>query len=267
MAIATLSDYAAATRYRALLTKTNGTGFAYTIGAITLWTASGTPAAATAAISSTASGQVPTKATTGAIQFPDFSGVGYITSIEASAQSDGGRILLFDRLFACGSYSGSAGTTTLSSPPSYSSRLPGGSSAGLMLAYEQGAGAGGNASSTMSCTYTNESGTTGRTSGSINFNPSGYSPRFSFIALANGDKGVQAIESVSVTGSNAGTHNLIVLRPLWYGRVKANGAPIIFPLETVGAPIIYSDSCLMAAIYTDNNIARMIDLSIEIASA
>lgn len=126
MSILTLAQYHAARKQSVTLAK-NGTP--PSMGTAPWWMSTaicqgGDPAAMSAS-GNTTTGVVPTNATTGAPYIEPFSGTGYITGVDFSADF-ACRVVLYDRLFHAGSFATSVGVTSLSTQPSYSSRVPGG---------------------------------------------------------------------------------------------------------------------------------------------
>jgi len=203
----------------------------------------------------TANGVVPTDADT---SLPNYNaGInsfgagtkGYLTRavyINQGANSSNGMCILFDMVFKAGAYAFNA-NTTLASQPSYSSRVPGGTDfSSLEIWFECVTAFTGNL--TLTVTYTNQAGTTGRTTGS--FAP-GVAPtvRRSFrLPLQAGDTGVQKIESVVSTVATVGTFNILVLRRLSMGKVASsqelripnvNGADVLM----TGMPEVFDNSC------------------------
>lgn len=208
----------------------------------------------------TTSGVVPTDSTFGpTINFG--SGDGYITRITGQSGA-AGRILLFDRLYAVGAFT-TNGPFTLSGQPSFSSRLPGGSYAGTYLWAELSTISGG--STTVTCTYTNEAGTTGQstTSATITMNAA----TSQYIPFVAGDRGIQTLESVSfsnLTGTSCAM-NLIILRPLAFIRVEAN-EPFDLRFDKAKMPLIYNNSALGTYFRRDASSTHNFLVEVEIAS-
>lgn len=219
---------------------------------------SGDPGAVTA-VANTTTGVVPTMS--GDAGYPQFKVINkaYLTNVSgfcwcSSAAGSGlayspGRFLIYDRLFEAGPFVEGQPTYTLSSQPSFSSRLPGGSYVGLLCLVQIG-GTGASSSPTITVTYTNESNVAGR-SGSIVLS-SNQATAISYtklLPLQPGDKGVKKIESVTVAAGTNGVHsvNVVVARvlcsgvlgePFWYQQGGRLG------LDQLGMPEVYSDSAL-----------------------
>jgi hypothetical protein len=120
---------------------------------------------------------------------------------------------------------------------------------------------------TVTVTYTNQDGTTGRSTGS--FAP-GLAPtlgRCFQLPLAAGDTGVQKIESVVSTVASVGTFNINVLRPLWSNRITiANGMGIDDVLKT-DAIQIFDTSALYLMVQADSTSTGLPNVNISIANA
>lgn len=267
MAIATIADYQAALKQKAYLNK-SGLTFALAATWYSWWPAGTVPAAGSAP-SNTTTGVVPTASTTGAVAITPFSGAGYVTGIEYMSPS-AVRFAIYDRLFHMGAFSLAAGTTTLSTQPSYSSRVPGGTDySGLEIWIEGASGAGG-AVGGLVVTYTDQSGNTGHSTVSDGLGGAAMALGKSFrLALAAGDCGVQTIESVVITGGSAtATANVVVARPIWKGRPRALTGPDYQWLDQLGAPQIWQDSCLyMIGMEDSPGLSPSAIAELEIASA
>jgi len=199
--------------------------------------------------------------------------LGYLTSVELSSvltttgTARGGRYMLYDRLFHAGAYPFNA-AVVLASQPSYASRVPGGSYAGLRIWFETVSNFTGNP--TVTVTYTNEAGATGHTATFA----LGGAPTVGYmfeLPLQAGDYGVQKIESVTGTIATVGTFNIIVMRRLFrehYGHRPLNGTPPRQWMDRLGMPQIFGDSCLAALQYWDGSTASLtVDLNIEVSSS
>lgn len=227
-----------------------------------LFDVAGNPGAGTLAGTSTAAGVVPTDATAGCPVINAFSGAntGYIGPIDFGS-TVACRLRLFDMLFKAGAYAFNA-NTTLASQPSYSSRVPGGDYKGTQIWLETVTAFTGNQS--IAVTYTNQDGTTGRTTGTI---ATGVAPtigRMLQLPLQAGDTGVQKIESVTSTVATVGTFNVLVLRPLWTGRVRSvNDGDTHSPDETK-LPVVFADSALFVAVATDSTSSGVPEMTIAV---
>lgn len=224
----------------------------------------GNPGAGTLAGSSTANGVVPTDATNGFPVISAFGGgaTGYLAQVDFGSNV-ACRMKMFDCVFKAGAYSFNS-NVTLSSQPSYSSRMPGGDYADTQIWIEAVTAFTGNLS--IAVTYTNQAGTTARTTGTV---ATGVAPtvgRMIQLPLQAGDTGVQKIESVVATVSTVGTFNVLVMRPLWSGRVRmANDGSVHGLLETM-TPEVFADSALFVAIAADSTSSGVPQIEFVIAN-
>jgi len=119
-------------------------------------------------------------------------------------------------------------------------------------------------SQSIAITYTNQSGTTGRSTGTV---ATGVAPtvgRMFQMPLQAGDTGVQKIESVTSTVATVGTFNVLVMRRLWSGRVRiANDGDTHGPDKT-GLTQIFATSALYPIIATDSTSTGVPELQIGV---
>jgi hypothetical protein len=260
MALTTLDGYIGSSKQRVTWMKT---GTRTLVGALpyTTFDIAGSPGAGTLAIGNTANGVVPTDATAGYPSIGTFSGnQGYISKVEFGS-SVPCCLDLYDRVFACGAYA-IASDTTLASIPSYSGRIPTNYS-GLQLWIE------GVAVSTgipnVQINYLDQDGNAGDTGvvATVSNLPVG---RMFQMPLAAGDNGIQGITRVRISVSTGtGTINVMVLRPLWFGRVRTANDGDVHDLLKTGFPRIYEDSALYMALSADSTAVGLPDCSIQIA--
>lgn len=273
MTISTLDGLIAAASQRVSIMKTASRTSVATIPFSTFDLA-GNPGSGTLAGTSTANGVVPTAATAGCPTINAFAGgaTGYINKIEFG-NTVACRMTLFDMLFKAGAYGFAAGTTTLSAQPSYSSRVIGGTdftNTGIWIEVSTAFTTG--TAWQVQVTYTNQSGTTGRTSViSAAQAAAALTQGKQFqIALQAGDTGVQKIESVIVTNGGtamtAGAFNVLVLRRLWQGRVRlANDGDIHDMLKT-GLPQVFADSAFILQVSADSTATGTPEVVLEVVS-
>lgn len=263
MAIATPSDYLAAQRRNAELRRVaSRTAVAATWYSVL--DLAGAPGAGTLAGTSTAAGVVPTDATAGCPPINAFAGgaTGYLTRVEYGS-SVACRIRLFDMVFKAGAYAFNA-NQALTGQPSFASRVPGADYKGLELWVEQVTAATGNQA--VNVTYTDQDGNAGATTGAVGVGAAPAVGRCWQLPLAAGDSGVQLVTNVAGSVATAGTFNVLVLRPLWTGRVKIANDGDIHDLWKTGAPEIYADSALFMLVAPDSTATGLPDLVAEIAS-
>lgn len=240
MSISNASDVTGGLREELLFTKAYGGNIATGFW-LSLWATGSLPAAGSYVIGNTTSGVVPTDATTGVPVINFSSTTGRLLHSEFITTASG-RFFIYDRLWHVGSFTSSATTFSLTSQPSFSSRVPGGTDyTGTMLFLELT-----NAwsfSPTLTFTYTNAVGTTGRsTSFTI---PGARNTDFVFqVPLASGDRGIQRLDSISSTGLG-GTFNVFIARPLLYSKMILAHVPQVSTFGS-GLPFtqVFQDSAI-----------------------
>lgn len=269
MAITTGDGYIAARKQLARICKTQT---ATTVAAQwhTLLDRAGIPGAGSLSVGNTANGLVPTQATAGFPAINTFGGgnTGYLTGLNFS-NSVACRMHLYDRLFHVGSISlTTLATTTLTSQPSFSSRVPGGTdytSTEIWLEISTAVSA---TATTVSVSYTNSDGTSGRSTGATASLSGFITGRLILMPLQAGDKGVQRIDAVTVGGTvaSAGTVNVIVARPLVTSmRVPVAGAGDVLGLDRTGMVQVWQDSALWLIIAADSTSSGAPEVLAEIA--
>ena len=239
------------------------------LAAASSWTSvidlAGSPGAGVLAGTSTTVGVVPVAGQTGFPSINAFGGgaIGYLAQMDFGS-SVAGRIKLFDLLWKGGAYAFNAAVTG-QTPTSFSSRVPGGTDfTDTQLWYEQVTASTGVPSANV--TYTNQTGTAGKTTGVTAMPAAMAIGRCQQLPLAAGDSGLQGVTGVAATVATVGTFNLLVVRPIWSGRVRlVNDGGVHGPLET-GMPIIYPTSALMMLINPDGTSTGNPELEFIIAN-
>jgi hypothetical protein len=239
------------------------TGTRTLVGAVpfTVFDIAGNPGAGALAIGNTAAGVVPTNAIAGYPVINSFGGSnGYVGKIEFGS-SIPCCFDLYDRLFAAGAYAYNA-STTLAGQPSYSGRVLNSNYNGLQLWVEAVTAFTGNPS--FQINYLDQGGLAGDT-GVVASGVAMTVGRMMQIPLAAGDSGIQQITQVRCTVATVGTFNVMVLRPLWFGRVvTANGGDVHSYLKT-GLPQIFDTSALYTVLYADSTAVGLPDITIQLA--
>jgi len=262
MAITTLDQYIAAASQRVGIIKTASVTAVALIPTQVLQ-AAGNPGAGVLAGTNTANGLVPTDADAGFPLINAFSGAntGYISNISFGSTVPC-RITLFDCLFKAGAFAFNA-NTTLASQPSYSGRVLGGTDfTNTEIWIEAVTAFTGNQS--IAVTYTNQAGTTARTTGTIATGVAPIVGRMLHLPLQAGDTGVQKIESVVSTVSTVGTFNVLVLRRLWSGRVIVANSGDVHDFLKTGMPVIFATSALMPIVQPDSTATGLLELVAEV---
>ncbi len=222
----------------------------------------------TLAGSSTGAGVVPTDATAGFPAINSFNGAtGYIAKAEGSAtQASAGAIKfsIYDLLFKAGPYNFND-SISLSSQPSYASRVPGGTDfKGTEIWLECVTAFTGNLSAAVTYTDQTTSGT-GHTTGTFDTGLAMTVGRLMQMPFAPGDCGVSKIESVVATIAAAGTFNVLVMRPLIKGfRVQTSDTGFLGPDKT-GMPIVFDTSALYPIISSDTVTSGLPDIMMNLA--
>ena len=231
----------------------------------------GDPAAGSLNPSNTTTGVVPTDATAGTPSINAFGGsaTGYLSRV-LYGNTVLASMLLYDRLFSVGNITmtTSTATTTLSTQPSYSGRLPNTDYKGLEIWLEVGGTALSNHAHTVSVTYMKEDAATGgRSTGNMS-TQNLISRRMFRFPLQAGDAGVSKIEAVVANGvtSSSGVFNIHVMRPLWAGRVYVAGMTQRDGPHETGMPIVYADSSLFLIVQADSTASGLPWLQLEIAN-
>lgn len=258
-----LSSYINAAKQRLGYTKTTTRT---TIAALpfSLFDLAGSPAAGALAGASSAAGIVPVDTDAGYMPITDF-GVGTtgkLSRIEFS-NTVACRMQLYDRLFVAGAYSFNS-NVVLAAQPSFASRVPNADYKGLELWVECVTAFTGNLS--LVVTYTNQAGTTGRTTGVVATAVAGTIGRMIQIPLASGDTGIMKVESVVASVATVGTFNLCILRPLGTVRVPVVAGGGVQSFIETGLPQVYSDSALYVIMFADSTSSGAPYLGIEVAS-
>lgn len=254
MAITTRDQLIAAARQAARIIKTAS---ATTIAAqpFTTLDLAGYPGAGSLSVGNTANGVVPTDATAGYPTINAFGGsnTGYLYSVDYGG-SVACRLTLYDRVFNSGSHALTpTGAVNLSAQPSYAARLPDTDYTGLELFLEINTVVAASAV-TVAVRYTNEVGTTARTTGASASLSAFTTRRLVPMPLQAGDKGIQKIEGFDIGGTAAatGNFNVVVARRLWSNRVRiANDGGLDGP-DRVGMPIVFADSALWLVVEADS---------------
>lgn len=223
----------------------------------------GNPGAGVLAGTSTAAGVVPTDATAGCPTIDAFgaSALGYLWQLEYGC-SVACRLKLFDMVFKAGAYAFNA-AQALTGQPSYASRMPGGSYSATQIWIEAVTAFTGNL--TVTITYTDQSGVTGRTA-TLATGTALTVGRLMQVPLQAGDTGVQAITNVAGTVATAGTFNVLVLRPLWSGRCRTANDGDVHDFTKTGMPQVFADSALFLAVAADSTSTGIPEIELVVAN-
>ena len=233
----------------------------------------GFPAAASAPANTT-TGVVPTDATTGFPTIQNFQGsnLGYLNWIDIYSPVNQ-TIALFDLLFWAGPTTiPTAGTTTvtLSSQPSFTSRLPLRSD-GTTPRYEEVemwvwlSTAGGAQAHSFQTSYVDQDNNTAESSATVSTTSIAVN-RILRVPWNSGDYGARSMNGYLVNGATSATGAVVsmFLRRICAFRVEANTQKRFGPDQT-GLPQIFSDSALFIACLPESTSTSTPNVVIEIA--
>jgi hypothetical protein len=271
MAISTFDQFIASGKQYVSLAKTASRTSLATVW-FTVFDLAGNPGAGTLAGTSTTAGVVPTDATAGMPTISFSTGTGYLAQVDFGS-SVASRLKMFDLVFKAGAYAFTAGTTNLAAQPSYSSRMPGGTDyTDTQIWIEVSTAFLTGTAWQVQVTYTNQSGTAGRSTVILPAQAAASLTlgRMQQLALQAGDSGVQKIESVIVTNGGtamtAGNFNVIVCRPIWSGRCRIANDGDVHDLAKTGMPIVYPDSAIYLAVAADSTATGIPEIEMVIAN-
>lgn len=260
--ITTFDDYIAAVKDQVGWIKT---GAIVSVAAryFTLLDVAGNPGAGVLAAGNTANGQVPDRTTAGFPGIRDFAAgkKGYLTRVSFSG-SVAERLKLVDRLFHAGAYNFND-NIVLTAQPDFSARVPNSNFKELSIWVEIVTALVG-ASSSVEVKYTNENGVANRTTGNVVLAALALRSMI-LLPLQAGDRGVQKIEQVIVSGGTGGTLNVLVLRELWNGRVPSVGAGDTHALDKTGLVEVPQNAALQVIVAADGTAAGVPEAVFEIS--
>jgi hypothetical protein len=265
MAFTTRNDIVNAPKQRIPWAKT-GSRTSIALAPFSVFDVAGSPGAGTLAGTNTANGVVPNDAIAGYPGINAFAGANKGAISRTLIQNTvAGLVVVYDRLFVAGAYAFNA-NVNLASQPSFAARVPNGTDfRGLEIWIEAVTAFTGNL--TITVTYTNQDGTTGRTTGAI---ATGIAPtigRCIRLNLQTGDSGVQRIDSVVATVSTVGTFNVMILRPLASYRVKFAGDGEVQDWGKTGMPEVFADSALYMIVTADSTSTGLPYVELDIANS
>lgn len=263
MAITTFDQYVGAAKQAFFMVKT-ASRTAVAAQWFSVYDVAGNPGAGTLAGSSTTTGTVPTDATTGHPIINAFGGgnTGYLAQVDFGS-SVACRIKIFDLLWKGGAYAFNANTSG-NTPTSYSSRVPGGTYGDEQIWVEQVTA--GTGVQNVNVTYINQAGTSGRSTGTVAAPAAMIVGRMFQLPLQAGDTGVQGVTGVVGSVASAGTFNVLVLRPLWTGRVKTANDGDTHDFTKTGMPEVFADSALTIMVAPDSTATGIPEIELVIAN-
>ena len=118
---------------------------------------------------------------------------------------------------------------------------------------------------TVSIDYTDQDGNAAQNTGNVSTNGVVIN-RVLRMPWAAGDNGIRDLEGYKVNGitSATGAVSVMVLRPLWKGKIFANTLNVFGP-DLTGMPQVFSDSALMMLVLPESTATGLPELLIEIA--
>jgi hypothetical protein len=262
MAITTLDGYIASTKQ--IIQYSRPTAITATsFGRSSIYQSTGVPGTGVLAGTDTTSGVLVTSSTAGFPLINTTSGSYYLTRI-GMASNVASNITIQDLIYKAGAYNFNA-NTTLSSQPSISSRVPGGTDyTNVSIWFEAVTAFTG--TPTITITYTNQSGVTGRSTGAFSLGVAPIVGRLVQIPLQAGDTGVQKIESIVGTVATAGTFNIQLVRDIFTFRVNVANMNQTFGLDSTGMSEIFQTSALNVVVQPDAASTGIIGGYLEVAS-
>lgn len=210
-------------------------------GFYSLWRAAGNPGVGVNPGS--AAGVVPTDATVGAIPFTNPTGgnTSYLGRA-SNAQATAGTLFVYDRLVHSDSLNGTLTTAQTIGTPALT-RSTSGDGVELWLEWTTATGA---TASNVTCSYTNEAGTAGRTTVSTALIASAPANRMQPLPLQAGDRGVRAVASLtlSVSTGTAGNFGIVLMKRLAEIAIPAASFAAVQDALLGGMPVVEDDACL-----------------------
>lgn len=219
-------------------TATTVAGFTYTH-----WRNAGTPGAG--AGSPTASGRTLDRTSAGSLDCPAASGTSYLASFSGKCTAIGA-LTLADRLVETGALSMIVTTAQTVNSVALPARATGATDVELWLEVHSAGGT--TASATVTASYTNQSGQSGRTATLTGGIPASGTPanRTYRMSLQAGDTGVQSVQSVTL-GTSTGTAGVLgvtLRRSLVMGVVASANLGFVLGWPDTGLAIVADDPAL-----------------------
>lgn len=216
------------------------------------WTHVGNPAHGVVAASGAA---YPDNTLDGCLKQNDPSGGRQLWLVAARISATySGTFVIYDRLAAYGGLNGTG--TSQSCPLTLSGRYSSSSACvGNEIWLEVGLSQIGATGTTVTASYTNQAGTSGRTTAAVTIGGTGYreTRRILRLPLQSGDSGVQAIASIAlgVSTGTAGNLAALIVRPLVQLHIAQSTQTLIMRSFTAAFPgpvEIQTDACLALAV-------------------
>ncbi len=212
----------------------------------------------------TGAGDAPTRTTQGALKHTN-AGSGkelWLLGIEA-VSTQGGTLMMYDRLVQTRGLSGTTITAQTVNSTALTRNTGGvGNQIWLEIYTQIGATA-----TTVTVSYTNQAGTASKVTGAVVFGATNNreEARMIRLPLADGDTGVQSVQTVTVLASTgtAGDFGITIVKPLVRGYIEGQASACFRDLLS-GVPsmvTIADDACLALVWLPGNTTAPKIDFS------
>jgi hypothetical protein len=244
--------------YKASITGVSG--FIY----CTFRAAAGMPGASTLAVPTTA-GRALSRNDSGSMPIPAISSVGYLTSVDLVGTVPGA-VIWSDRLVEYGGLSSLVTTAQALSAVALPTRS--GTGVGVELWIDIYTQLGSTASATVTASYTNSSGTAGRTATLVGgFLASVPANRCMRMALQAGDAGVQSVQSVTTATSSltAGNFGVTLRNVIGYLPMIQSNVGVKYGYAETGLSQIGIDACVCMLVQCTTTSTGVIQGMLQVA--
>lgn len=215
----------------------------------------------------TTPGANPSRTTLGSVNYSNASGIKelHLAGLELSGHA-AGVLHLYDRLYHMSGLS--ATVTTAQTVGGAITRNASGAGNQIWIEIYTTIGA---TPTTITASYTNQAGVSGKTTHPIAIGNTNLreTERIIRLPLADGDTGVQSVQSVTLaaTTGTAGNFGITIAKPIARGFIEAPGAAMLRDFITGAsptAPVIETDACLSFAWTAAQTPAPKIDVTLNL---
>lgn len=261
MPLANLDDVIAATKSAGRILKNTSVPTVAALNTSSYWAAAGTPAAGTLAIGNSAAGTVLDNTTTGAMGLPTIGAgqFGYIFGGSVLSTVTG-TLYLYDRIWGCGNATPVNGAYTNPAQTLDVYRPSTGEGVELWAEVTTVFSA---TAHTLTATYVNQAGTTGRTA-TVTIPASAPVARMFQFTLQAGDFGVRRVTALSGSSAPTGAFNILAMRQV-LATGPATGVALPISAANGGLTPIHPSSCLFPVFLASSTSAPSLDLSLQLA--
>jgi len=220
-------------------------------------------------LANTPSGAIPDQTLPGVPPIEAFAGgaIGRLTAVRYTSNVPC-YLRLIDRLYHVGSYTPNGTTNSITTPPSYSGRLPlygGVANYRNLRVYAEVSTVIQNSACNLSAGYTDYDGVTARTTPTTNIQNFAVG-RIIDLGHASGALGVFNLTSAIFSTTVTGAVNLFVGRTLWAGRVPGAGGGGIDDMSRTLRPQVWATSCIDLLVQADSTSFGQPEVTLEIVS-